>query len=420
MTLMLALAALLATSAAAYCALADGALLAVEDDGPPLPTEVAAVVARRERAHRALAFGRIVSQMLAGAGAAAALKASGVPAVQLGPLVVVVGILIVVLAESGARAAGDLSGAGGVARHARGIHVVERLMRPVVALGEIADRAFDAVLPAVDDDADREATVEQFREVVAAEAGVSQDDERLLRGVFSLGDTTVQDIMVPRVDVVAVRANDSWPAVVAQVRASAHSRYLVVGRDLDDAVGVLNAKDLLAGVLAGGEPPDGWRRLVRPAQFIPATKAVDDQLRDFKASRQHLAVVADEFGGTAGIVTLEDALEVIVGEIRDEHDVEEAEVRRDPDGAVSVSARLPIADLAELVGAGVAEAAGDDDVHTVGGLVYARAAGTPRVGDVVSIGRHRLVVERMVRRRIVRVRVVSAAVEAAEGWGRQP
>ena len=143
----------------------------------------------------------------------------------------------------------------------------------------------DAVLPAVDDDADREATVEQFREVVAAEAGVSQDDERLLRGVFSLGDTTVQDIMVPRVDVVAVRANDSWPAVVAQVRASAHSRYLVVGRDLDDAVGVLNAKDLLAGVLAGGEPPDGWRRLVRPAQFIPATKAVDDQLRDFKASQ---------------------------------------------------------------------------------------------------------------------------------------
>ena len=105
---------------------------------------------------------------------------------------------------------------------------------------------------------------------------------------------------------------------------------------------------------------------------------------------------------------------MIVGEIRDEHDVEEAEVRRDPDGAVSVSARLPIADLAELVGAGVAEAAGDDDVHTVGGLVYARAAGTPRVGDVVSIGRHRLVVERMVRRRIVRVRVVSAAVEAAE------
>jgi putative hemolysin len=413
-TLLLALAALLATAAAAYCALADGALLAVEEDGPPPPPVVAAVVARKERAHRALAFGRIVAQVLAGAGAAAALKASGIPAVQLGPLVVVAGILIVVLAESGARAAGDLAGPAGVARHARGIQVVERLMRPVVALGEIADRALDSVLPAPDDRADREASVEQFREVVAAEAGVSQDDERLLRGVFSLGDTTVQDIMVPRVDVVAVRADDSWAAVVAQVRASAHSRYLVAGRDLDDVIGVLNAKDLLSGVLAGREPPDGWRRLVRPAQFIPATKPVDDQLRDFKASRQHLAVVADEFGGTAGIVTLEDALEVIVGDIRDEHDVEEADVRRDPDGAVSVSARLPIADLAELVGSDVVDAVGDDDVHTVGGLVYARAAGTPRVGDAVAVGRHRLFVERMHRRRIVRVRVLSSAAEAAD------
>ena len=153
---------------------------------------------------------------------------------------------------------------------------------------------------------------------------------------------------------------------------------------------------------------------MRPAQFIPATKPVDDQLRDFKASRQHLAVVADEFGGTAGIVTLEDALEVIVGDIRDEHDVEEADVRRDPDGAVSVSARLPIADLAELVGSDVVDAVGDDDVHTVGGLVYARAAGTPRVGDAVAVGRHRLVVERMHRRRIVRVRVLSSAAEAAD------
>lgn len=410
MTILLALAALLATAAAAYCALADGALLAVEDDGPPPPPLVVVVIARRERAHRALAFGRIVAQVLAGAGAAAALKASGVPAVQLGPLVVVAGILIVVLAESGARAAGDLASVAGVERHVRGIQVVEGLMRPVVALGELADRALDAVLPAVDDRADRDVSVEQFREVVAAEAGVSQDDERLLRGVFSLGDTTVQDIMVPRVDVVAVRAEDSWAALVAQVRASAHSRYLVVGRDLDDVMGVLNAKDLLSDVLRAQEPAGGWRHLVRPAQFIPATKPVDDQLRDFKATRQHLAVVADEFGGTAGIVTLEDALEVIVGEIRDEHDVEEAEVRREADGAVSVSARLPIADFAELVGGDVIEEVGDEDVHTVGGLVYARAAGTPRVGDAVTLGRHRLVVERMVRRRIVRVRVHSAAV----------
>lgn len=410
MTLFLAACAFAATCAAAYCAFVDGALLAIDDETPQT-LAVQALVVRRERAHRALAFARIVAQLLAGACAAAMLKASNVPAVQVAPLVVVAGILIVVFAESAARAAGDMAGANAIARHVRGVRAVENVMGPVVALGSLADGALDAFLPPRPSrGAEREVSVEQFRDVVAAEAGVSKDDERLLRGVFSLGDTTVQDIMVPRVDVIGVDREWTWAQMVDRVRAAGHARYVVYNRELDNVAGVLNAKDLLPSVLAGAEPSAGWHAMVRPAQFIPATKPVDDQLRDFKTSRQHLAVVVDEFGGTAGIVTLEDALEVIVGDIRDEHDIEEPDVRRDAGGRLSLSARLPVGDLAALLG----EDLSDSDVHTVGGLVYAKVGAAPRVGESVVVGSHRLVIERVYRRRIERVTAERLSADTPE------
>jgi CBS domain containing-hemolysin-like protein len=402
MVALLTASALLATLGAAYCAFADGALLAVDEEQAGLPSSVTALVGRREHAHRALAFGRICCQLLAGAGAAAALKASVVPAVQVAPLVVVAGILIVVVAESAARAGGDIVAHRGVAAVRRGIGAVENLMRPVVAAGRAADRFLEVIIPPTpDDEADHETTVEQFREVVAAEANVTGEAERMLRGVFDLGDTRVQDILVPRVDVVGVDQAAPWDAVLTQVRASRHARYVVFDRTLDNVVGIVHAKDLLSALVVGGEPAGGWRSLVRPAQFIPATKTVDAQLRDFKATRQHLAIVVDEFGGMTGIVTLEDALEIIVGEIRDEHDVEEPEVRRESPDVLSVSARVTLGDLSELTGEDLTR----EDVQTVGGLVYAVLGTVPRTGDAVTIGHQRLVVERVARRRIERVRV---------------
>jgi CBS domain containing-hemolysin-like protein len=402
MVALLTASALLATLGAAYCAFADGALLAVDEEQAGLPSSVAALVGRREHAHRALAFGRICCQLLAGAGAAAALKASAVSAVQVAPLVVVAGILIVVVAESAARAGGDIVAHRGVAAVRRGIGAVENLMRPVVAAGRAADRFLEVLIPPTpDNEADHETTVEQFREVVAAEANVTGEAEQMLRGVFDLGDTQVQDILVPRVDVVGVDHAAPWDAVLTQVRASRHARYVVFDRTLDNVVGIVHAKDLLSALVGGGEPSGGWRSLVRPAQFIPATKTVDAQLRDFKATRQHLAIVVDEFGGMTGIVTLEDALEVIVGEIRDEHDVEEPEVRRESPDVLSVSARVTLGDLSELTGVDLTR----EDVQTVGGLVYAVLGTVPRTGDAVTIGHHRLVVERVARRRIERVRV---------------
>jgi CBS domain containing-hemolysin-like protein len=410
MVLVLTISAVLATFAAAYCAFADGALLAIDDERPSLPPRAAALVVRREQAHRALAFARILAQLIAGAGAVAALKASTVPAVQVLPLVIVAGILIVVFAESAARAAGDMQAEHAVERAARGIQAVENLMHPVVTLGRQADKLLDAVLPPPrDEDAEREAVVEQFREVVAAEANVSGEDQTLLKGVFSLGDTRVQDIMVPRVDVIGVPKAAGWDDVLARVRASRHARHVVYEGTIDNVVGVVHAKDLLPSVLAGAPPGAGWQSLVRPAQFIPGAKTVDDQLRDFKATRQHMAVIVDEFGGTAGIVTLEDALEVIVGDIRDEHDVEEPDVKRESPDAFSVSARVTLDDLSELVGSDMSH----EGVYTVGGLVLSLVGGVPKMGEAVTLGGHRLVVERTFRRRVIRVRVERAAPAGA-------
>ena len=400
MTALVALLAGIAAVAAACCAFADGALLAVDEDEPGPSPVVRALLDRRERTHRALAFGRILSQLLAGALTATALKVSRMPPQQIAPLVVVAGILVVVTAESAARSAGDAMGASALARASRLVVAVENLLTPVVTFGAWSDALLLRLLPPSEPDReDRQASLEQFREAVAAEADVTADGAVLLRGVFALGDTAVQEIMVPRVDIVGIEQDVAWSEVVERVRAARHSRLLVFDGTLDEVVGILYAKDLLPGLLAGAEPAGGWHSLVRPASFIPGTKSVDAQLRDFKAAHRHLAIVVDEYGGTAGLVTLEDVLELIVGEIRDEDDVEEPDVVRESDDKFLVSARVTLDEVSDLTGQDFRR----DDVQTVGGLAYEMVGRVPRTGESFTVGQYRLVVERVVRRRVERV-----------------
>ena len=402
MTFLVIFCAVLAAAAAAFCALADGALLALDDDEEPSARPVRELLARREQTHRALAFGRIAAQLLTGAATAAALKVSDVPPEQIAPAVVGLGILVVIMAESAARTAGDALGPSALERLAPAINAVEHLLLPVVLAGAWSDALLQRLLPAPKPDAeDREATLEQFREVVAAEAEVTRDEAVLLKGVFSLGDTEVQGIMIPRVDVVGVDKETSWADVVERVRLARHSRLVVFDGTLDEVLGILYAKDLLPPLIAGQEPDGGWLRLVRPAMFVPGTKSVDAQLRDFRASHRHIAVVVDEYGGTAGVLTLEDVLEVIVGEIHDENDVTEPEVVREGDDTLRVSPRVTLAELSDLTGQDFRR----EDVRTVGGLVYELVGRVPRNGEAMVVGQYRLVVERVVRRRVERVRL---------------
>jgi CBS domain containing-hemolysin-like protein len=220
-----------------------------------------------------------------------------------------------------------------------------------------------------------------------------------MHGVFSLGDTEVREIMVPRVDIVGIAATTPWSEVLDRVRSSEHARFPVYDDTLDNVIGILYAKDLLGAVVAEEEPPGGWLRLVRGAVFIPTTKTIDAQLRDFKDSRTHIAIVSDEYGGTAGLITIENVLEEIVGEIRDEYDVEEPDVEREGAARFWVAGRVPVDELRELMGVDF----GIHDVTTVGGLVYALFGRVPRAGEALTRAGVRVVVERVRRRRIERV-----------------
>jgi CBS domain containing-hemolysin-like protein len=403
MSLFATVLALAAAIHAGLCAFADGALLGIDTDEPIADPSVRALLGRREPAHRALAFARILAQLVAGAATSVALLHSDwVPAALLSPLIVVAGIALVGIAEVGARAAGDARGERGLRAVLPVVDGVELVCAPAVAFGSWADAALHRILPPPPlDESDREDAVERFREVVAAEADASDDGEVLLHGVFSLGDTEAQDIMIPRVDIVGIERDTAWSEVVDKVRSAKHSRLVVFDGTLDEVVGVLYAKDLLPALLEDEEPSGGWRALVRPTLFIPATKSVETQLREFRATRRHLAIVVDEFGGTAGMITLEDVLELIVGDIQDEGDAELPEVERGDGGRFWLDARVSLDALSDLTGHDFRRG----DVATVGGLGMEVLGRVPRAGESLVVEGFRLVAERVVRRRIQRVYV---------------
>lgn len=222
----------------------------------------------------------------------------------------------------------------------------------------------------------------------------------MLHGVFALGETTVSEIMTPRLDIVAVESKATWKAVVDLLCRSDRARVLVYSDDLDNVQGVLYAKDLTPAVAGINDPPGDWREFARPAQFVPESKVLTAQLRDFQRARSGLAVVVDEFGGTAGLITLEDVLEEIVGEIHGEYDVNvEPVAEREGDDRYWVDGSLPLDDLSEMLGEPVER----DDVTTVGGLVYSELGRVPKPGEEFRIEGFRVVVEQVVRRRIRRV-----------------
>jgi CBS domain containing-hemolysin-like protein len=241
----------------------------------------------------------------------------------------------------------------------------------------------------------------ELRELVdmAEERGVVESGERnMIHSVFELGDTIAREVMVPRTDVVWIERTKTVRQALALALRSGFSRIPVIGENVDDVVGVVYLKDLVRRA-QNTHDRNGPRvdEVMRPPSFVPESKPVDELLRDMQAQRIHIAIVVDEYGGFAGLVTIEDILEEIVGEIADEHDAfQRPPVEELPDGSVRVTARLPVQDLAELFDVELPE---DDDVETVGGLL-ARALGrVPIEGSEAVVGGLRLVAESLGGRR---------------------
>ncbi|MBN1092096.1 HlyC/CorC family transporter [Blastococcus sp. TML/M2B] len=235
----------------------------------------------------------------------------------------------------------------------------------------------------------------ELRELVdmAEERGVVESGERnMIHSVFELGDTIAREVMVPRTDVVWIERGKTVRQALALALRSGFSRIPVIGENVDDVVGVVYLKDLVRrSQNAGDGRGPRVEELMRTPAFVPESKPVDELLRDMQARRIHIAIVVDEYGGFAGLVTIEDILEEIVGEIADEHDaVQRPPVEELADGSMRVTARLPVEDLAALFGVELPE---DDDVETVGGLLARELGLVPIEGASAEIGGLRLVAE---------------------------
>jgi putative hemolysin len=236
---------------------------------------------------------------------------------------------------------------------------------------------------------------------VAVEEDVIEREERqLIHSIIEFGDTVVREVMIPRPDMVAIEARATVNDAMEVVMAAGFSRIPVYDQGIDDIAGLLYAKDLMRAV-RDKRGDVQVRELVREANFVPETKRVAELLPEMQKQKSHMAIVVDEHGGTAGLVTLEDLIEELVGEIVDEYDVEEPPIEPLPGGDVRVNARMPIDELNELLDAEFPEG----DYDTVGGLVYYLLGHVPSEGETVDYDGRRLRAERVQGRRIGRVRI---------------
>jgi magnesium and cobalt transporter len=242
---------------------------------------------------------------------------------------------------------------------------------------------------------DREQLVELLRSAYSRNL-LDADALSIIEGALTVSEMQVRDIMIPRAQVDFIDINDPVESFISQVMSTAHSRFPVIDQNRDDVIGVLLAKDLLRHY--AGQEEFNVREMLRPAVFVPEAKRLNVLLREFRASRNHMAIVVDEYGGVGGLVTIEDVLEQIVGDIEDEYDFDEASdnILPEPGGRYRVKALTQIADF----NAAFASQFSDEIADTVGGMVIANLGRLPKRGETVSIEGLRFQVLRADSRRV--------------------
>ncbi len=225
----------------------------------------------------------------------------------------------------------------------------------------------------------------------------------IVEGALSVSQMQARDIMIPRSQVVMVSRDAPAEETLKLVTETAHSRFPVIDDDRDDVIGILLAKDLLAAVVNSGEFKFDLRELLRPAVFIPESKRLNVLLREFRARRNHMAIVVDEYGGVAGMVTIENVLEQIVGEIEDEHDIDDdAPILQRDENTYTIKALTPVEDFNEFFEVDWS----DDDFDTVGGHVVNQFGHLPGRGEQITIGRFEFTILRADNRRVHLMRMV--------------
>jgi putative hemolysin len=289
------------------------------------------------------------------------------------------------------------------------VDILGRLLSPLVRLLTFLTRIIVRPFGA---DVSRSAqiTAEELKLIVerGGDEGVLEaEEEQMIHAVIELGERRVHEVMVPRIDIIGIEADADLATAVERIIAEGHSRLPAWERSVDDVVGVLYAKDLLPVLSMPSEERPTIRSLLRPPVFVPESMSIDDLLHEFQRRKVHLAIVGDEYGGTAGLVTIEDLLEEIVGEIQDEYDEEEEMVVRLDADRVRFDGRASVDELEEawddLALAGLLE--DREEYDTIGGLVFHRIGGVPKPGDVVTVDGLTITVESTDGRRVSKVLV---------------
>lgn len=286
----------------------------------------------------------------------------------------------------------------GAVRFSGFIRLVGLLMLPLSLLPMLITREADGKMESV-----TRVTEAELKTMVDAgeqEGLLERDERKMIYSIFDLGETLAREIMVPRIDVLALEVHTNLAQAVDALLDSGYSRVPVYEETIDNVLGLLYAKDLLNAWRSGSEV-SGLKDLVRPAYYVPEAKKADELLAEMQARRIHMAVVVDEYGGVAGIVTLEDIVEEIVGEIQDEFDLsEEAFYQEISPDEYLVAGRMDLDDFNELLNANLP----DDNADTLGGYIYSRIGRVPTGGESVEVEDLRLTVEQVSKRRIRKVR----------------
>ena len=290
---------------------------------------------------------------------------------------------------------------------ARPVDVIGRLFRPVVAGLTLVTRTISKAFGA-EVTSEAQITAEELRLIIerGGEQGILEaEEEQMINAVIELGERRLHEVMVPRIAIVALPATATFEETVDRIIEEGHSRVPVYETSVDEVIGILYAKDLLPFLKeSSAEPPD-MRTLLRTPVFVPESMTIDDLLHEFQRRKVHIAIVLDEYGGTAGLVTIEDLLEEIVGEIQDEYDVEEPLVESLGEDRARVDGRASVDDLLDEFDMRLT-LEDEDEYDTVGGLVYHRIGGVPVPGDEIRVDGLRLTVESTDGRRVGKVLVV--------------
>jgi putative hemolysin len=252
-------------------------------------------------------------------------------------------------------------------------------------------------------------TEEEIKTMVDAgeETGIIEEDEKeMIYSIFELGETMAREVMVPRIDIVAVESKTPVQQALDLILEKGHSRIPVYEETIDNIIGLLYAKDLL-GQLRDGDATVALRDILRPAYFIPETKKADELLQDLQQRKVHIAIVVDEYGGTAGLVTIEDLVEEIIGEIQDEYDAEEPFIEVVSDDEFIFNARVDLDDVNKLMNVELPS----ERCDTLGGFIYSQLGKVPKVGDEILFDGIKIAVLSVVGRRIKKVKVNRERIE---------